>query len=77
MTLRSQAGGIMRVQFMEPSTGGNTKDPYPFASTPGQALAVYLAGLTNPFVARDNSYPIAPVNFSQTQNEKLYRKRFR
>lgn len=77
MTLRTQAGGIMRVQLMETSIMNNTKDGYPFASTPAQALANYLAGTTNPFLARDNSFPISPAYFSQTQNEKLYRKRYR
>lgn len=77
MTLRTLGGGIMRVQMMETSIMNNTKDGYPFASTPATNLANYLKGTTNPFKARDNTFPIAPVYFSQTQNEKLYRKRYR
>lgn len=77
MTLRTQAGGIMRVQMMETSIMNNVKDPYPFSSTPATNLADYLVSDATIWVGRDNTYPIAPNYFSQTQNEKLYRKRYR
>ena len=77
MTLRTINGGIMRVQMMETSRNSNLKDAYPFSIAIATALSNYLIGLTSPFVARDNSFPISPVFFSETQNEKLYSKRYR
>lgn len=77
LTYRTLGGGIMRVQFMEAFTMNNTKDAYPFSAAIATNLSNYLCGLLSPFLARDNTRPISPIYYSQTQNEKLYRKRYR
>lgn len=77
MTLRSAGGGVARVQMMEAVYADNLRDPYPFSRTPEINLVNYLIGGVCPFVARDNTYFVAGITFSTTQNERLYRKRFR
>lgn len=77
ITFRTEGGGIMRVQFMEGVILDNVKDPYPFSRAEADALADYLLGNTTPFVGRDNTYPISGNYDSRTQNEKLYKKRYR
>lgn len=77
MTLRSAGGGVARIQMMEAVYADNLRDPYPFSRTPEINLVNYLIGSTCSFVARDNTYFVAGITFSTTQNERLYRKRFR
>lgn len=77
MTLRSASGGIARVQMMEAVYNDNLRDPFPFSRTPEINLCNYLISSVSPFVARDNSYLVAGNVFSTTQNERLYRKRYR
>lgn len=77
MTFRTQGGYILRQQFMEPSIGGEIKDPYPFANVAAKALADFILSDAGFVVARDNTFPILALNASYGQNEKLWRKRFR
>lgn len=75
-TFRSLGGGIMRVQIMEPGGGGNDRNSWPW---PGAAatLGNLIISTSQPWLARDNTRPVAGNKYSQTQNEALYRKRFR
>lgn len=76
MTFRSLGGGIMRLQLMEPSGVTNTVDSWPWAGG-ANTLGQRIISTAQPFRARDNTRPITGNKLSQTQNEALYRKRYR
>jgi len=75
-TFRSLNGGVARFQLMESSFGGDAKSSPPYGTIDG-AVATLLTAETSPMLARDNSYVFANIHFSQGQNEKLWRKRYR
>lgn len=78
LTYRTQEGGIMRQTFMEPSYVSNLREPLSgVANTAIQAMRDNTLAGTNVLLARDTSYPIAPLNVSSGQNEVIFRKRFR
>lgn len=77
LTLRSVDGGIMRCQMMESALTILTQFTFPFPAGNGSTISNYLRGTTHPWVARDDSRPIAAIKISGTQNEKLARKRYR
>lgn len=81
-TFRSLEGGVARFQLMESSFTGDTKESRPYAAAAATNIADYITtGDNTPplryFKARDNSAIFANVHFTQGQNEKLYRKRYR
>lgn len=79
MTFRTQLGNVMRFQIMEFS-GADQRSTFVPPFTPASAaddIVQYLCGTAHPFSARDNSKPIAPIRLSLSQNEKLFRKRYR
>jgi len=75
-TFRSIGGGVARLQFMESSFGGDAKSSPPYGLIDG-AVASLLIADGSPVLARDNTPIFANIHFSQGQNEKLWRKRFR
>jgi len=76
-TFRTMGGSTMRVQLMETVLGGSAKDPYPTTSPTVNQLFDYVIGPTGFFLGRDNTQPFAPMNWTNGQNERLFRKRFR
>lgn len=76
-TFRSRDGGTMRVQLMETVDNTNLKQSYPTGSSLVNDVFEYVTGSGSFFLARDNSVPLAPLNYSGGQNERLFRKRFR
>lgn len=77
MTLRSQGGGIMRIQLMETVFTQNNQETFPFANSSVQNLATFLLGTGSVARARDDTYPVAPLRVSFGQNEATWRKRYR
>lgn len=77
LTFRSLGGGTMRCQLMEPAYSRGDKIPVTQAPAEVVTLSSYISGVGSPFLARDNTLPLAALNASFGQNEKLDRKRFR
>lgn len=78
VTFRTAEGNDMRLQFMESSLTGRTRVPVSQAGIPG--IAQILAAQTGDdgwMLGQDTSYLIAGMNWSQTENEKLAKDRFR
>lgn len=78
MTYRSGNGHIGKVELMETVISSN--DRYPFGGgSIGETVAIknYVMGANNIIMARDRSFPIAPLNEASGQNERLFRKRHR
>lgn len=76
-THRTNQGGIQRFQLMETVNTGKTKQALPAGSAPVDAITDYLTGLTSPFCGQDGGYLVAGNYLSQSENEKLARKRYR
>lgn len=77
LTFRSIGGSTMRIQLMEIPIASNLRQPYPTNNALVDNIFAYVAGPMSPFLARDNTPPFAPMNFSGGQNEALFRKRYR
>lgn len=77
LTFRSIGGSTMRVQLMELPLASNLREPYPTGNAMLNNIFAYVAGTTSGFLARDNTPPFAPMNYSGGQNEALWRKRYR
>ncbi len=79
MTFRTEEGGIMRVTLMEDIYSGTFPAGYADLSAETQAVIDYI--LASPgnqlFVGRDTSYPISFVRYNPSQNEAMFRKRYR
>lgn len=77
MTFRSLGGSTMRIQLMELPFSSQLREPYPTGNSAINNLMSYVAGEMSGFLARDNTPPFAPMNFSGGQNEALWRRRYR
>lgn len=77
VTLRSQNGGIMRLQFEETIFNPAITQAFPTSVTAINNLAAYCIAPTGPFVARDNGYPIAALHYLPGSNEKFFKDRLR
>lgn len=76
-SFRTQNGGIMKVDLRGTAIVPAATDVYPFANAAIQALAVYMAGATSPWWARDNSYAIIPLKAMPGTNEHSWKVAFR
>lgn len=77
-TWRSGAGNIAKLALIETTLTGNTRVPLTSITTgPIPAVNNYVLSADNILMARDRSFPVAAMNFSQGQNEKVFEKRFR
>lgn len=77
-TFRSGAGGVMKITLLECNVNGNAKLPLAsdtYSSVP--ALRAYVLSGENIIWARDRSWPVAPMNSSYGQNEKVWARRYR
>lgn len=78
LTWRSAAGGIMKLQMLEGVFEGNAR--LPLLSSPDANvlnLSTYILGNDNWITARDRSFPVAAMNASYSQNEKVFNRRYR
>lgn len=75
-TCRTLGGKWAKLQFMESSYGTQTSiiPPYP---TEAANLMTYACNPLTPFLGLDNNYLWASMHFSNGQNEKLWRARYR
>jgi hypothetical protein len=79
LTFRTYEGGIMRLTFLESVNAGNGHVPLGGrgAETFEGALWRYIIGDDGWILGKDTSYPIAPLNLCQGENEVLWRKHYR
>lgn len=78
LTFRTAEGNLMKLVFLEGSGSGD--DIVPLASAGGStvpAIRDFVLSPANWILARDTSYPIAGLSWAETQNERVYKKRFR
>lgn len=75
-TFRSIGGGTARLQLMESSFSGNTRQTPPFSAV-ANALSIFATSLSSAILARDNTYIFARIAQNDGQNETLFKKRFR
>lgn len=75
ISLRTSAGGILKLYYMETVSGLAVKDDYPFANSAINALTNYLiGGSTGWIVGRDGGYPIAGLRALTKVNDALRKK---
>jgi hypothetical protein len=77
LTFRTMEGGVMRVTWIETTSGSTQPLPYPTSITGVDEIFEFVIGLTNWILARDTSYPFAALRFLGGQNEKTFRQRWR
>lgn len=77
-TWRSGGGHIMKMVLLEANLGGNGRGPLPSTGNVfiNSLNGFVLSGL-NFVSARDRSFPVAALNASFGQNEKIFERRFR
>lgn len=77
-TWRSGRGGIAKLVLLETNFPGNTRSPLAAVSNPAvSALNLYVLSADNILCARDRSFPVAAMNLSLGQNEKVFNRRYR
>lgn len=76
-TFRSDAGGIMRVHYMQGPLTRGAKQVLPLSDADLDALADAFLTTTNVWKARDGGYPIAFIGLYPGENEALFKRRFR
>lgn len=76
-TLRTQEGGILKINLMECAERAYSKNPYPAGGAAVQILHDFVKSGPNWILGRDTSYPFSALNFLVGQNEKLFNLRFR
>ena len=76
-TFRTQEGGVMRIVLLDDSASSNVRVPYAAAPTMFQTFMNHVTDPDNWILARDTSYPIAPMNWVGGQNEAVFKSRYR
>ena len=75
---RSVNGGTIKLEVMEPHWARNDKVPLLSTGVAAfGALNTFILSDDNFVLARDRSWPAAPINASFGQNEKLFKRRYR
>lgn len=77
LTFRTLEGGVLKINLMEPINAAGAKVGMTSAPAGIQAISDYVVSDVNWILARDTSYPFAPMNFAPGQNEAIFKKRFR
>ena len=78
-SFRTANGGIMKINILETSNTSDLVTPL-VANAIGsdsQKMAAYIISSAGWLLARDDAFPIAPLNWSNGQNEAVWRKRKR
>lgn len=76
-TFRTQAGGTMKIVQNEDTNGSETRDSYASLGASAQAFMDFVVSDQAWMTARDDTFPIAPLNRVGGQNESVFKKRFR
>jgi len=76
-TYRTQEGGIMKLTMEETSIDFFAKASLGGASSYEAATRDFIISDANWIIARDTSFPIAPLNLLYGQNEAIFRRRYR
>ena len=77
-TFRSGNGNTLKFTFLETTAVGNDRIPLASDVVNGvPAFRAYVMSDDNIAMARDRSFPVAPMNSSYSQNEKTANRRFR
>ncbi len=76
-TFRTIEGNGMKLVFMESVNVSISRIPYAAVGVPTKAVFDFVTSTLNWILARDTSYPIAPLNFIGGQNEATFRSRNR
>lgn len=75
ISLRTSAGGLLKLYLMETGFATNLKDDYPFSNSSVAAITAYLcATSTGWVVGRDGTYPISPLRMLTKVNDALRKK---
>lgn len=78
MTWRSAAGNTMRVNLLEHNVPGSSRVPIAAAGNVFiSSFNDYVLSDDNWISARDRSFPVAALNASFGQNEKVFNRRYR
>lgn len=74
-TYRSANGGILKLVILESLLPGDARITLvpSAAGTASQKLAAYIMSADNIALARDDSYPVAPLRDARGQNERIWR----
>lgn len=73
-TFRSAGGGVMKVCLMGTAIDEGPSARYPFGEAIIDDVFEYFISLTHPFIARDNTRPLAALSFLPGKNERLWKK---
>lgn len=76
-TARTLEGGIHKLVLLETVSTSDLIIPYGALGAGAQAIMDYIADADTWILGRDTSYCVVPLNQCNTQNEAVYRKRFR
>lgn len=79
LTFRSGNGGILQVNVQEVATVTDAVTPLVpnVGGLPQQKVAAYVLSSASVLFARDGGSPVQAKNWANTQNETIYKKRFR
>lgn len=78
LTFRTQEGNGMRIVILEDALTFNTRSPLASPDvTNYNALRDFIVSDSNWVLARDTSYPIAALNLTGGQNERVFKVRYR
>lgn len=76
-TFRTQEGGTMKIVLLESAGISKVRETYASLGAPSQAVFDYCTDSDGWILARDTSYPAAPLAKIGGENEALFRKRYR
>lgn len=76
-TYRTIAGGLMKMVYLESTIQRDTRIAFGASTGAESALMSFVSHPAQPFAARDDYRPFAPLNAIGGQNEAIYRKRYR
>jgi hypothetical protein len=77
ITLRTQEGGIMRLDFLDTAIAPGIEQSFPTAVPAVNTIVATLVTDDGFILAKDTSYPIVGKRFFPGTNEALFKKRFR
>jgi hypothetical protein len=76
-TYRTQEGGIMKQSFQECSIAAGPRNSLAVITGFIGAMRDYVLAADTYILARDTSYPIAPLSYLPGQSEAIFKRRYR
>lgn len=77
VTMRTTNGGIFKLSYMESVISFAVTDPGTISNAGLEAMVADIEAGNQPWIARDNGYPIVRIAHYPGQNEALFKKRYR